>query len=390
MSMLREDIEALRQNGITRTAFQRIGDPQVIPLWFGEGDQVTPQFITDAAKQALDEGYTFYGHTRGRAELRTALKGYLDRLYTIDLDFDRITVPGSAMLGITLAAHMCLARGDHAVLVTPHWPNVDRAMQSIGAQIDYVRLDHQQGTWQLSLDAVRAALTPRTRALYINTPSNPTGWVMGVGQQRELLALAREHGFVIIADEVYHRTVYDGEVAPSFLQIAADNDPLIVVNGFSKAFAMTGWRLGWMVTPPGYGEQMAVLSECFNTCAPSFIQRAGVVALEQGDAVVAELRTQYETGRAIVMRVLGGHPRIEVNEPEGAFYAFARIRGLRSSADFVNRLLSEENVGLAPGYTFGPGNEDFVRLCFAQSHARLEQALQRIVRFVDRSTDLLD
>ncbi len=384
MGLLRAEIEALEQNGITRTAFKRLGDPAVIPLWFGEGDRVTPQFITDAAKQALDDGYTFYGHTRGRAELREAIKTYLERLYAIELDFDRITVPGSSMLGITMAAQMALGRDDHAILVTPHWPNIDRSIQVIGASIDYVRQRPDRDRWQLPLDLVEAALKPNTRALYINSPCNPTGWVMRPPAQRELLELCRERGIVLIADEVYHRTVYDADVAPSFLQIARDDDPLIVVNGFSKAFTMTGWRLGWMITPRGYGQQMAVLSECFNTCAPSFIQRAGIAALEHGDAVVAELREQYRGGRELVMAILGAHPAVELVLPEGAFYAFVRIPGLASSTDFVERLLDEEHVGLAPGYTFGPGNDEFFRLCFAQSHERLEEALRRIVRFLDR------
>lgn len=219
MSMLREEIEALEQNGITRIALKHIGDPDVIPLWFGEGDLVTSEVIRDAAKQALDEGYTFYGHTRGRPELRLAIKAYLDRLYGIDLDFERITVPGSSMLGITMAAQMTLNRGDHALIVTPHWPNIDRAFQVTGASFGHVRQRWSADGWRLSLDDVRAALRPNTRAIFVNTPCNPTGWVMHPAEQRELLEVCRDRGIVIIADEVYHRTVFDTEAAPSFLQL---------------------------------------------------------------------------------------------------------------------------------------------------------------------------
>ncbi|MEQ8663873.1 MAG: pyridoxal phosphate-dependent aminotransferase, partial [Gammaproteobacteria bacterium] len=374
----------LEQNGITRIAMSRLGDPDVIPLWFGEGDHVTPDFIRAAAKQALDEGYTFYGHMRGRAELRAALKGYLDRLYGIDLDPDRLTVPGSTMLAVTMAVQMTQTSGLHGLIVTPHWPNVDRAWQVSGARFDTVRQRATASGWQLDLDDVRAALRPDTRALFVNSPCNPTGWVMRADEQRALLALARERGFVIIADEVYHRTVFDAAAAPSFLEIADDDDPLIVVNGFSKAWAMTGWRLGWMVTPARYATQMAVLSECFNTSAPSFIQRAGVAALEAGEASVTALCAQYREGRECVLAHLADHPLIELPYPEGAFYAFPRVRGLRSSLDFVAGVLAEENVGLAPGYTFGPGNDAHFRLCYAQSPARLELALARLVRYLDR------
>jgi aspartate aminotransferase len=384
MGLLRDDIEALEQNGITGVALPRIGDPSVIALWFGEGDLVTPAFIRDAAKQALDEGYTFYGHTRGRAELRAAISAYLARLYQVEVDVERITVPGSSMLAITMAAQMCLTSGLHALVVSPQWPNIDRAFAVTGAAFDCVRQRWSPAGWRLDLDDVRAAARSNTRALFLNSPCNPTGWVMPADEQRELLGWCRDRGIVIIADEVYHRTVYDREVAPSFLQVADPDDPVIVINGFSQAFAMTGWRLGWMVTPARYGTQMAVLSECFNTSAPSFIQRAGVVALERGDAVVADLRRQYAAGRELVMGMLGAHPRIELARPEGAFYAFPRIPGLRSSLAFARGLLAGENVGVAPGYTFGPGNDEHFRLCFAQSPARLEEALARLVRYIER------
>ena len=246
MNMLCEEIEALEQNGITRTAFRRIGDPAVIPLWFGEGDLVTPDFIRADAKQALDEGFTFYGHARGRAELRKAVKTYLDRVYGLDLDSERITVPGSSMLGVTIAAQMTLGRGDHAIIVTPHWPNMDHAVKVIGAEFDCIRQHLDGNGWHLVLDDIVAAARDNTRGIYVNSPSNRTSWVMRGEDQRYLLALCRQRGIVIIADEVYHRTVCSGDVAPSFLEITNGDDPLVVVNGFSKAYAMAGWgSVGW-------------------------------------------------------------------------------------------------------------------------------------------------
>ncbi len=300
-----------------------------------------------------------------------------------------ISYGGSSMLAITMAAQMTLSHGDHGLIVSPHWPNIDRAFQVTGAAYSTVRQRWSKSGWTLALDDLRAALRPNTRALFLNSPCNPTGWVMSRSAQEELLALCRARGIVIIADEVYHRTVFDGDVAPSFLQVASDDDPVIVVNGFSKAFAMTGWRLGWMVTPRRYATQMAVLSECFNTGAPSFVQRAGVVALQQGDELVAHLRAQYRAGRDTVMEIFAGHPRIELAAPEGAFYAFPRIPGLQSSLAFAQGVLAEENVGLAPGYTFGPASDEHFRLCFAQSPVRLREALQRIVRYIDRHADAL-
>ena len=384
MPIFRDEIETLEQNGITRVALPRINDPKVIALWFGEGDMVTPQFIRDAAKQALDEGYTFYSHTRGRQELRDAIKRYLDRLYAIDINPDRISVPGSTMLGINLAAQMTTGRGDHAVVVAPNWPNIINCFQVAGAQISHVRKDFDGKDWSLRLDNIEAAIKPNTRAVFINSPCNPTGWIMAPHEQQALLELCRARNLVLIADEVYHRNVFDGDVAPSFLSIARDDDPLIVVNGFSKAFAMTGWRLGWMVHPAQSAQHLAVLSECFNTGATVFTQFAGIAALDHGDELVRDLRARYAGGRDLVMQYLGAHPRVEVSKPQGAFYSFVRVPGIRSSLNFVNGVLAECDVGLAPGYTFGPDNDEYFRLCFAQSHDRLEEALKRICGYLDR------
>lgn len=384
MSAIRPEILALEQNGITALALPRLADPSVIPLWIGEGDTVTPEFIRTAAKQALDDGKTFYTHTRGLAELRNAIKEYLDPLYGLDLNPDRITVPGSSMLGIAIAAQMALSRGDHSLIIGPSWPNIEKNFQVSGAQISHVRMHERDARWQLDLDEVAAAVRGNTRAIYVNTPSNPTGWVMGGEDQRRLLDLCRQRDILLIADEVYHRNVYSGDVAPSFLSVSSDNDPLIVIGGFSKTFTMTGWRLGWMVTPANLATQMAVLSECFNTGAPALVQYAGIAALRHGTEFIHELQQRYREGREIVMQELATHPRIEITRPQGSFYVFARVPGLRSSTEFARRLLAEEDVGVAPGFTFGPGNEEYFRLCYAQSHDRLREALQRICRFLDR------
>lgn len=384
MTLLRPEIEIIEQNGITGVALPRIDDPSVIPLWFGEGDMVTPEFIRNAAKKALDEGYTFYSHTRGRMELRQAIKEYLDRVYDTDLDLERITVPGSTMLGITLAGQMALSSGDHGLIVSPNWPNIDTTFRVTGAEVDFVRQQQRNGAWMLDLDDLLGAVKDNTKAIFLNSPCNPTGWVMPASDQVRLLEFCRERQLLLIADEVYHRNVYGGDVAPSFLTIASDDDPVIIVNGFSKAWAMTGWRLGWMIAPSRYGTPLAVLSECFNTGAPPFVQLAGVAALQHGEVTIEQLRARYAKGRNLVMRILGAHPRIELIEPQGAFYAFPRVKGLRSSRAFVENLLEEENVGVAPGYTFGPGNEAYFRVCFAQSHERLEEALHRIVSYLDR------
>ena len=388
MGPFREEIESLQQNGITKVAFPRMGDPTVIPLWFGEGDRVTPAFIRTAAKRALDDGQTFYAHTRGRSELRGALKIYLDELYGLDIHPDRISVPGSAMLGVTIAAQMACSSGDHALIVGPVWPNIDAVFRVTGAEISHVRQQLSENGWRLSAADIMAAVREDTKAIFINSPCNPTGWIMSADEQAKLIAFCREQNVLLIADEVYHRTVFHVEPSPvratSFLEVAEDDDPLVVINSFSKAWAMTGWRLGWVVTPRRHVIQWTALSECFNTGATVFAQMGGVAALTEGEAFVRDTQQQYRAGRDLVDAAFAGHALIEYASPAGAFYAFPRVRGLTDSLQFVQGVLAEEGVGLAPGYAFGPGNDAHFRVCYAQSHERLAEGLDRVLRYTER------
>jgi len=385
MSAIRDEIASLEYSGITKIAVDALDDADVIPLWFGESDLVTPAFIREAAKTALDDGKTFYSYARGHKPLRAALKRYLDRLYGIDLDPERITVPGSTMLSVVIACECLLKAGDEILLIGPYWPNIRIAARIMGAANIDVRLKEGEGRWELDLAQVEAAITPRTRAVYVNSPSNPTGWIMPAEQQRALLELCRRHGLGLIADEVYHRNVFHGrDPAPSFLEIAGPDEPVFVLNGFSKAWAMTGWRLGWMVAPASLVEPMAVLAECNNTSATSFAQYGGIAALEEGEAFIAWFRERCRRNRDLVMEILGRHPQVTMLEPEGAFYAFPRIEGVGDSLAFARRLLKECKVGLAAGYTFGAGNDSHLRLCFAVSPEKLETALVRVRDVLDR------
>lgn len=381
---IREEIAALELSGIGKVAIGALHDPEVIPLWFGESDLVTPAFIREAAKRALDEGRTFYNYPRGVLPLREALQRYHQRIYGLDLHPDRITVPGSTMISVLAAVQTLAARGDEVILIGPYWPNVRTVCLMTGARPVDVRLEESAGRWHLDLERVAAAITPRTRAIYVNSPSNPTGWVMTAEGQQGLLDLCRRHGVGLVADEVYHRNMLvGGDPAPSFLSIAEPDEPVFVLNGFSKAWAMTGWRLGWMVHPRNLVGPMGVLAECGNTGATVFVQYGGIAALEEGEGFLAEFNARCRHNANLVMEVLGAHPRIRLLRPEGAFYAFPRIEGVTDSLAFALRVLNRAKVGIAPGYTFGPDNGDHVRLCFAIASDRLEEALHRIVGVLD-------
>ena len=386
MSVIRSEMADLEYSGISRIAVGALDDPEVIPLWFGESDIVTPEFIRDAAKQALDAGKTFYSYARGHLPLREALVAYHKQHYKIDLHPDRVTVPGSTMLSVAIACQCMLSRDDEIILVGPYWPNIRIAARVAGARGVDVRLREGPEQWHLDLSDVAAARTAKTKAIYINSPSNPTGWIMSGEEQQQLLQFCRNHNLGIIADEVYHRNVYDSrDPAPSFLEIADENEPVFVLNGFSKAWAMTGWRLGWMVAPRNLVEPMAVLAECNNTSATAFVQYGGIAALEQGEGFVAEFRRRLETNRDLVMEIIGGHPRVTLLKPEGAFYAFPKIDGVDDSLQFARKVLAEAKVGIAPGYTFGIHNSGHVRLCFAIASERLEVALRRLRGVIDRA-----
>ncbi len=384
MGAIRETIERFELSGISKVASAALGDPEVIPLWFGESDIVTPAFIRDAAKTALDQGQTFYSYPRGTPALRDGLKAYLDALYGLDLHPDRISVAGSTMLSVVVACECLLERDDEIILIGPYWPNVRVAAQLMGARHVDVRLQIGDGRWQLDLAAVEAAVTTRTKAVYVNSPSNPTGWIMRPDEGIALLELCRRHGLGLIADEVYHRNVFAGrDPAFSLLEIAGEDEPVFVLNGFSKAWAMTGWRLGWMVTPRHLVEPMAVLAECNNTGATVFAQAGGLAALQRGESFVRSFVERTRTNRDIVMELVGSHPKVQLPEPEGAFYAFPRLAGLTDSLAFAKSALQRCKVGIAAGYTFGEANEGHIRICFAIESERLRTALQRLRSLFD-------
>lgn len=359
------------------------GDPDVIALWFGEGDEPTPVFIREAAKAALDRGETFYAPNSGIPPLRRALADYMARLHGREFGIDRITVTASGMSAIMLATQVLVGAGDNAVIVEPMWPNARETVRVMGGEPRAATLDPGNGGWRLDLERVFAQCDARTRAILVNSPGNPTGWMMGAEDQRRLLDFARARGIWIVADEVYSRIVYDRGHAPSFLEIAEPDDPVIVINSFSKAWSMTGWRLGWIVAPAALGETLANLNE-YNVSHPTtFVQWGGVAALQDGEDYVQRLRARYGAARDLTLERLGQFGRVRMVRPDAAFYAFFAVEGMADSLAFATDILRRAKVGLAPGAAFGPAGEGYLRLCYACSLPRLEQALDRLRPLLD-------
>ncbi len=356
----------------------RLGREDTIALWFGEGDAPTPSFIAEAAVRALNEGHTFYAPNRGIPELRESLAAYMRGLYAIALDAERITVTASAMNAVMIAVQCVAGAGDNVVIVGPLWPNFAGAIQIMGAEPRFTPLSGSDAGWHLDLDRVIAACDSRTRAIVVNSPGNPTGWVMSAAEQEALLALCRARGIWVIADEVYARIVYEAKCAPSFLQVAAPEDRLLVINSFSKSWSMTGWRLGWLVAPADLGETLEMMMEYSISSPATFVQHAGVTAVREGEDYVAGLVAGYRTARDVIHQRLSAMARVRTHLPAGAFYSFFAVEGLDDSRTFAKRVLAETGIGLAPGSAFGPGGEGHMRLCFASSPERLTEAMDRL------------
>jgi aspartate/methionine/tyrosine aminotransferase len=278
---------------------------------------------------------------------------------------------------------MLLDPGDEVVAVVPVWPNLTAQPAILGARVTRVSLHPLDGAWRLDLQELLAAVTPATRLLLVNSPSNPTGWTLTRAEQQTLLDHCRRTGTWIVADEVYERIHFEGatgaEAAPSFLDIGTPDDRLVVVGSFSKSFLMTGWRLGWLVLPRAQMESMGKLLEFNSSCAPVFVQRGGLAALAMADSSVPELVARLKDCRDILLDGLLALPGIQVAKPAAGLYAYFRIAGEDDSLACAQRLVAEHGLGLAPGSAFGVEGEGWLRWCFAsRDPARLLDGLGRL------------
>ena len=387
----RDAVRALRPSQIREVANAGFGVDDVLPFWFGESDRVTPAFIRDAASAALAAGATFYTHNLGIAPLRAALAGYVSELHGATAP-DQVAVTSAGVNALMLAAQLVVGAGDRVVAVTPLWPNLVEIPKILGAHVETVALGYGEHGWQLDLEQLLAALTPDTKMLLVNSPNNPTGWVMSRDEQRAVLAHCRRHGIWIVADEVYERLYYadassatsgaQRRTAPSFLDLAARDERVICVNSFSKAWLMTGWRLGWIVAPAGLMDDLGKLVEYNTSCAPAFVQQAGIVAVEQGERFTRELVLDLKASRDHLLRALSALPGIDVKAPPGAMYLFFSMPGATRSLELCKAMVREVGLGVAPGSAFGPQGEGFVRWCYACDTARLDAGVERLKRFL--------
>ena len=375
----RAQIRDIPLENIAGLAKDRFGDPNTIPLWFGEGDVPAPAFIGEALSRAIAAGHVFYTHQNGIPQLRETLSAYLSGLGRAPIGPERITVTASGMNAIMLAILLTCEAGDNVIAVDPVWPNTGGMARLVGAEVRSVRMDHGPNGWSLDPEKLAAAMDARTRAVFFASPGNPTGAMLPMETQAEMLRLCRARGVWLLADEVYNRLAFGRNAAPTILDIADPEDRLIVINSFSKSWAMTGWRLGWMAHPPSLGPILAMMVQYTTSGVTTFLQHAGVAAIRDGEPFVEWMRGYCETGMGIVCEALEGFGRVRLGpRPQAGMYAFFEIDGMPDSRQACLDILAATNVGLAPGVFFGPGSETFLRACVCRAPDVLRDAMQRL------------
>jgi aminotransferase len=381
---LSQRVRAVPPSGIRRFFDIIATMDDVISLGVGEPDFDTPREIVEAGVESLREGRTHYPSNFGTIELRRALAEHLQRRYGVAYDpATEILITVGASEAVDLALRATCDPGDEVILHEPSYVAYVPAIVFAGGTVVPVatRFDDD---FALDPKAVEAAITPRTKALFLGYPANPTGAVLDDDVQDELARIARDHDLLVYSDEIYDRLAYGTYRHRAFSSLPGMWERTILMGGFSKAYAMTGWRVGWVCAPAPILEGIVKVHQYGIMSAPTVAQDAALVALRDGDAAVETMVAEYDRRRRLLVDGLNrlGLPTFE---PRGAFYAFPDITSTGLTSDeFTEQLLREERVAAVPGNAFGPSGEGHVRMCYATSYEKLEEALERLARFVER------
>jgi aspartate/methionine/tyrosine aminotransferase len=376
---VREHLRRMPVENIAELARGTTRAPDFIPLWFGEGDLPTPQFAADAVARALAAGHVFYTQQNGVTELRIAIGKYLTGLGCRTIPPERVTVTAGGMGAILLAVSLVLDHGDNVVIVDPVWPNIAGAVRMVGGTPRPVPMDLTPAGWQLDLAKLEACFDRRTKAVFFASPGNPTGAIIPVETQRAILDLCRQRGVWVIADEVYNRMVFGQRAAASIADIADPEDRVLIVNSFSKSWAMTGWRLGWLVHPPALESLLANMTQFSNSGLPTFLQYAATTVLRDGEPFVAHMNRYSEHGVQLVCNALERMGRVRlVARPPAAMYVFFGVDGMTDSRTACREIAQRAQVGLAPGALFGSGFDGFLRMCCCRAPGQLDLAMERL------------
>jgi aspartate/methionine/tyrosine aminotransferase len=388
LSEIQPAARAIEHSGIVEVFDYGRDREGLIPLWVGEGDRATPGFIIEAAKASLDRGETFYTYQAGVPELRAAIARYMTMLYRAapgggDFSPERFFVTIGGMQALDIAIRLTVGPDEAAVVPSPAWPNFAGALSANGARAIHVPLE-RGASWRLDPARIAAAVTPATRAIIFNSPANPTGYVATEAELAAVLDIARRRGLWIIADDIYGRLIYDGARAPSFHDIMREDDKILFVQTFSKNWAMTGWRIGWLEAPPALGPTIEDLVQYSTSGVAVPAQRAAIAAIEQGESYFAGFKSEMRLSRDILTEGLAATGRVRFARPEGAFYLFCAVDGETDMRRLALRLVDEAGIGVAPGESFGPGGEGHLRVCFARAPGEMAEATRRFTRWLAR------
>ena len=385
---MRQAIQQLQASKIRELANAGLGRSDVLAFWFGESDEVTPDFIRQAAIDSLHAGETFYAHNLGLPELRESISAEMVKRHGADIGSGRIAVTSGGVNALMLAMQALVDAGDEVLVVTPVWPNLTAQPQILGAQLRTLNLEPSKGRWALPLEKLLNSITANTRLLVLNSPNNPTGWTLNRQEQQAILDKCRSTGTWILADEVYESLFFldsQNHCAPSFLDIAQPDDKLVVAHSFSKSFLMTGWRLGWLVIPPEMTQHMGKLIEFNTSCASVFVQRAGLVALKRAEEVTPRVVSHLRLCRDTLADALSGVDPIEFALPDGGMYLFLRLPEGMDDFQIAKRLVQEAGLGLAPGSAFASEAQGWLRWCFASKELdRLRAGAERLDRWLSK------
>lgn len=378
-----ERIASVPPSGIRRFFDIAATMEDVISLGIGEPDFTTPEPILQAGIEALKRGETHYTSNSGLMELRRAIAEHLDRLYGQTYNpASEILITVGVSEALYLACTAILDPGDEVIIPEPCFVSYAPEVIFAGGVPVLVPTSAENG-WQVTAEAIEAAVTPRTKALLIGYPSNPTGAVMTRERLNEIAAVVKRHNLLVISDELYDRLVYDTQHV-CFASLPGMYSRTILLMGFSKAYAMTGWRIGWAAAPAEIMEMMRRVHQYTIMCAPTVAQYAALVAIKEGEPFVEEMRREYDRRRRLIVSGLN-EIGLTCVEPKGAFYAFPSIAitGMDDNT-FAEKLLQEERVAVVPGSAFGPSGKGYVRCSYATAYEKIEEALERMRRFVRR------
>ena len=363
------------------TQMQKNGE-DVIHMEIGRPDFDTPQVIKDAANTALANGNVFYTSNYGTPELRQAIADKLKRDNGIDYKAEEILVTIGVGEGTYAAVAAFTEPGDEILVPDPVWLNYIHVPHFFGAvPVSYAL--KEENDYQIDLDQIESLITPKTKMLVINTPGNPTGVVQSYETLEKLADIAKRHDLIVVSDEIYEKLVYDGAKHVSIAALPGMKERTITLNGFSKCYSMTGWRLGYAAAPVEFIKAMVRVHAYINTCAPSFVQEAGITALEKGEPDVQEMVKEYQRRRDYAVSAINAIDGLSCKTPGGAFYIFVNIKALgKTSAEMADYLLDHAKIAAVPGSAFGPEGEGYIRLSYACSYERIVGAMERLKKAV--------